>query len=596
MAPKKKGKPEPEPEKKLSRGDVDELIDDGTALVEERDWAPALAKLESAAEGLEGFEEHMVMSRLCAKIGQCQLELRDINGALRTFDKQLSSASEEKDKGIRKEGQASAHANLAHAHAMLGKDNEALEALEKSDGLLKDAPTQQARNASLAGVIHFRKGDMQKALVCHQKDLELSNALVKNEDAHPLITLRAKHNCALCLCRQGKFRPARQEFDGCAKLLDESTVVPEDADGLFRGASPATVQARALYHAALATQAPSLDVGARSRLERAASLIPPPDEPMRAEDALLGAFVQLALSQRQLDDSELELVERSIDAARRYAVAAQAKEPTATASILNHALSTAQAKAKAIGGDAAGASDAYQAALDSLRELEKPLPDQYGVSVLGDRSRADFLRTERRSSRVGLGACRRKGLGMGLYGSTGATTDQELQSALEVCELAISKDNEPQADPEALASLGHVGAVLGLQGKKADRDVEFEERLNRSMEDERQRMYSLRLLGDAADHDGDAVLALKKAREACALDSGNADAAKRLVAAYVAVGNKLANDAETQTKEVLSFTQIWNLEPHMRAMLEEDRHWVAANARFLAKVALEGYRGALEAA
>ena len=200
---------------------------------------------------------------------------------------------------------------------MLGKDNETLEALEKSDGLLKDAPIQQARNASLAGVIHFRKGDIQKALVCHQKDLELSNALVKNEDAHPLITLRAKHNCAISLCRQGNFRPAPQEYDPCAKLLDESTVVPEDADGLFRGASPATVQARALYHAARATQAPSLDVGARSRLERAASLLAPPDEPMRAEDALLGAFVQLALGQRRLDDSELELVERSIDAARR---------------------------------------------------------------------------------------------------------------------------------------------------------------------------------------------------------------------------------------------------------------------------------------
>ena len=183
MAPKKEKKAEPEPEQKLSRGDVDELIDDGTALVEERDWAPALSKLEAAAEGLEGFEEHMVMSRLCAKIGQCQLELRDVQGALRTFDKQLSSASEEKDKSIRKEGQASSYANLAHAQAMLGKDNEALEALEKSDGLLKDAPIQQARNASLAGVIHFRKGDAQKALVCHQKDLELSNALVKNEDS-----------------------------------------------------------------------------------------------------------------------------------------------------------------------------------------------------------------------------------------------------------------------------------------------------------------------------------------------------------------------------------------------------------------------------
>ena len=48
--------------------------------------------------------------------------------------------------------------------------------------------------------------------------------------------------------------------------------------------------------------------------------------------------------------------------------------------------------------------------------------------------------------------------------------------------------------------------------------------------------------------------------------------------------------------QTASFTQIWNLEPHMRAMLEEDKHWVAANARYLAKVALEGYRGALEAA
>ena len=305
MAPKKKEKPEPEPEKKLSRGDVDELIDDGTALLDTRDWSPALAKLEAAAEALETYEEHMVMSRLCAKIGQCQLELRDVNGALRTFEKQLSSANEEKDKSIRKEGQASSYANLAHAHAMLGKDNEALEALEKSDGLLKEAPIQQARNASLAGVIHFRKGDVQKALVCHQKDLELSNALVKNEDAHPLIALRAKHNCAVCLCRLGKFRPARQEFDGCAKLLDESTVLPEDADGLFRGASPAPVQARALYHAARATQAPSLDVGARSRLERAASLLPPPDEPWPGRAELCGnqpvrrVLASMAWSQRE---------------------------------------------------------------------------------------------------------------------------------------------------------------------------------------------------------------------------------------------------------------------------------------------------------
>ena len=92
MAPKKKEKTEPEPEKKLSRGDVDELIDDGTALVEAHDWSGALAKLETAAEALETYEEHMVMSRLCAKIGQCKLELRDVPGALGTFEKQLSSA------------------------------------------------------------------------------------------------------------------------------------------------------------------------------------------------------------------------------------------------------------------------------------------------------------------------------------------------------------------------------------------------------------------------------------------------------------------------------------------------------------------------
>ena len=68
MAPKKEKK-EPEPEKKLSRGDVDELIDDGTALVEERDWSGALAKLETAAEALETYEEHMVTS--CVEINRC---------------------------------------------------------------------------------------------------------------------------------------------------------------------------------------------------------------------------------------------------------------------------------------------------------------------------------------------------------------------------------------------------------------------------------------------------------------------------------------------------------------------------------------------
>ena len=138
-----------------------------------------------------------------------------------------------------------------------------------------------------------------------------------------------------------------------------------------------------------------------------------------------------------------ELVERSIDAARRYAVAAQAKEPDDDRLSSKPRFIHGASESKAIGGDAAGASYAYQAALDALKGSEKPLPDQYGASVLGDRSRADFLRTERAEAGWGS-ACRRKGLGMGLYGSTGATTEQELQSALEVCELAISRILSPK--------------------------------------------------------------------------------------------------------------------------------------------------------
>jgi hypothetical protein len=79
------------------------------------------------------------------------------------------------------------------------------------------------------------------------------------------------------------------------------------------------------------------------------------------------------------------------------------------------------------------------------------------------------------------------------------------------------------------------------------------------------------------------------------LDASDADAAKRLVAAYIAVGNKLSSEDRTKAKEVLTFTKIWNLEPGDRDALLEDEYWVAANAKNLAKVALEGYRGALEA-
>lgn len=624
---------EQEPEA-LSRNDVDALVEAGAALMEAQDWAQALPKLEEAAAALEGFHEPMESSRLRAKIGECQLELSDYAGALKTFERQLESATSEKDKAIRREGQASAHANLAHAHVLNGQPDEALGALEASDGLLRDMPVQEARNASLAGAIHFARGDAPKALVSHQKDLELSDASVRKEGANPVACVRAKHNCAVCLMRMGKVGPAREAFDECAKLLDLCIKLPEDALSLFRGATVNALHARALYHAALASRDPRLDAGARPRLERAAALLPPPPPaedlselekknreqapatmreawPGRAEDALLGAFVLLALCRQRLrpgDDFDLGAVEVMIDDARRYAVVARALAKGTTAVLIEHALAAAQAKARAVGGDPTGAADAFQAALDALADGEKrgcfkgPAGEPAMVALFGTRAQGDVLRSERRSCRVGRGACLRKGVGLGLYGSIERPTAKELVSALAVCEAAIEKDDPPRADDDALGALGHVGACLRLQGKSEEGAVEFEERLARAtaLETEngetRQRRAALRLLGDAADADGDAVTALRTARKACALDSADADAAKRLVAAYVAVGNKLSSEDRTKAKEVLTFTKIWNLEPGDRDALLEDEYWVAANAKNLAKVALEGYRGALEAA
>ena len=76
---------EQEPEA-LSRNDVDALVEAGAALMEAQDWAQALPKLEEAAAALEGFHEPMESSRLRAKIGECQLELSDYAGALKTFE------------------------------------------------------------------------------------------------------------------------------------------------------------------------------------------------------------------------------------------------------------------------------------------------------------------------------------------------------------------------------------------------------------------------------------------------------------------------------------------------------------------------------
>ena len=68
---------------------------------------------------------------------------------------------------------------------------------------------------------------------------------------------------------------------------------------------------------------------------------------------------------------------------------------------------------------------------------------------------------------------------------------------------------------------------------------------------------------------------------------------------YAGLAVKLADDEDDARKvasrEQLSFSGIWNLDPAERDRLEEDPYWVAANARNLGKIELEKYRGALEA-
>ena len=90
--------------------------------------------------------------------------------------------------------------------------------------------------------------------------------------------------------------------------------------------------------------------------------------------------------------------------------------------------------------------------------------------------------------------------------------------------------------------------------------MEFEERLNRTttLEDaEATHAFCAGCWSDAADRGGDAVLALGSARpgQPAPWIPGTRTPAGPGAAAHAAAGNKLANDAETQTKEVSSFTQ-----------------------------------------
>ena len=142
--------------------------------------------------------------------------------------------------------------------------------LEKSDGLLKDAPNTTSAERVAGGRHSFQEGlDMpQKALVCHQKDpliilrAKHNAPLVRKEDAHPLITLRAKHNCALCLCRLGKFRPARQEFDGLREAVGRVRSYRRTRTGCF-GALPSNGASQSIV-----PRGPG-DAGAEARCRRA---------------------------------------------------------------------------------------------------------------------------------------------------------------------------------------------------------------------------------------------------------------------------------------------------------------------------------------
>ena len=116
----------------------------------------------------------MNKSRLQAKVGRCRLEARDYDGALRAFEAQLASAEDEEPGAIRKEGRACAHANVALGLALQGRVDDALAAVEASDGLLRDAPAQEARNAALAGALHFKRGAFQAALRAYADRAEIS--------------------------------------------------------------------------------------------------------------------------------------------------------------------------------------------------------------------------------------------------------------------------------------------------------------------------------------------------------------------------------------------------------------------------------------
>ena len=86
----------------------------------------------------------------------------------------------------------------------------------------------------------------------------------------------------------------------------------------------------------------------------------------------------------------------------------------------------------------------------------------------------------------------------------------------------------------------------------------------------RQRWAALRSLGDAADADGDAVLAPRTARKACVLDSSDADAAKPLSSKAGLVKKPTATEKMFRKKQTTiagaEARLKWGLEVHLNAL------------------------------
>ena len=321
--------------------------------------------------------------------------------------------------------------------------------------MLKDAPTQQARNASRASFIS--EGDAAKSVGLPPEGFGVINALVKKgKTAHPARHVAGEAQLRALVCADWASSGPRGKVDGCAKLLDESTVVPEDADGLFRGRSPATVQAK---HC---TTRP----GRRRRLpwmsaRGRGSSAPPttlPDEPCRAEyERHIGTDFCKAgaeLSER-LDGVELELVERSrTRAALRRRGASQESTTTAARSS-----PTRYPRRKRKQKPSAATRPALQTPIRrpyALKELRSRSPTSTVFQCLATgRVRISCARS---GGVAGWGSARvgRKGLGWDCTAAAARRRTRSCKARWRSANWPFPRILSPKPT-EALASIGHAG-------------------------------------------------------------------------------------------------------------------------------------------